>query len=165
MTKKNDNAAVLDKRLGSGCVNAGMKSHKYPVPRLNNEFVEFPDAEPDTSTMPITHLDMDPTEVCNLRCSYCFKGKLTDRKMSLETAKQSVKFLVKHSGYIREVGIALLGGEPLLAFDLLKRWVPWTHRYCEQRDKKLRINVTTNGTVFNQEHTQYFHQVIEIPRR
>lgn len=123
----------------------------YKAYVLENEPIAFPDAEPDTSQMAITAIDMDPTERCNLRCSYCFKGKLPGRQMSLETAKQAVRFLVRSSGGATDLHISLMGGEPMLAFDLLKQWVPWAFNYCEQRDKKLRIGATTNGTVFDQE--------------
>jgi len=133
-----------------------LRPFKYRVPRLDEQVVEFPDAEPDISRMPITHLDLDTTEKCNLRCSYCFKGELSNKSLTLDTAKQAIRFLVKYSDRAREIGIGLLGGEPLLAFPLLKEWIPWTRRYCEQRDKKLKICVTTNGTVFGQTHREFF---------
>ena len=34
------------------------------------------------------------TEDCNLRCSYCYQGCKTHRKMSLETAKAAVDMLL-----------------------------------------------------------------------
>ena len=148
-SKVTQTSAFLDEQSPS-------KVFEYRIALLDNQAVRFGDAEPDISTMPITHLDLDPTEACNLRCSYCFKGKLRGRNMSLETAKQSVRFLVKYSGAIRNISVAMLGGEPLLAFPLMKKWVPWASRYCEQRGKKLNFQVTTNGTVFDQEHHDFF---------
>jgi uncharacterized protein len=78
--------------------------------------------------------------------------------MDIETAKQAVRFLVRSSGTYSEVGISLVGGEPMLAFDLLKEWVPWTTRYCIQRSKSVRIGITTNGTVFEKKHHDFFRK-------
>lgn len=127
----------------------------YKAYLLDNEPISFPDEEPDTSGMAITAIDMDPTEQCNLKCSYCFKGKLAGRRMSLETAKQAVRFLVRHSGQAKDLHVSLMGGEPMLSFDLLKQWVPWTFHYCEQRAKSVSIGATTNGTVFDQERHDF----------
>jgi uncharacterized protein len=135
------------------------KSHyTYKVPLLGNKAISFPDAEPNSEELPITHIDIDITEKCNLACSYCFKGKLSGKPMGLETAKQAVKFLVLHSADHSEIGISILGGEPMLAFDRLKEWIPWTRRYCVQRDKKVKIGITTNGTIFKKEHHDFFRK-------
>jgi len=156
MIEQNDTLASILSPLDVENPKQDSTIYEYNVPRLGNKKIRFPNEEPDVSEMIITHIDMDPTEVCNLRCSYCFKGKLAGKDMSLETAKQSVRFLVKYSGSCEDIGISLLGGEPLLAFSLLKKWVPWAHRYCEQRKKTLRITATTNGTIFDQEHHDFF---------
>jgi uncharacterized protein len=129
---------------------------EYPVHRLDNRKVSFPDEGPDPRAVPITSLDIDPTEACNLRCSYCFKGVLTGRRMSLETAKQTVRWLVRYSRDAKQVHIALMGGEPLLSFKMLQTWVPFAHNYCRQRGKKLSLGVTTNGTVFGAQHHRFF---------
>lgn len=132
--------------------------YTYKVPLLEDRPISFYDAEPDSEELPITHIDMDITERCNLACSYCFKGKLSGKPMDIETARQAVRFLVSNSGYNSEVGISLVGGEPMLAFDLLKEWVPWTTRYCFQRGKRVRIGITTNGTIFGKEHHDFFRK-------
>jgi len=132
--------------------------YTYKVPLLGNMPVSFRDAEPDSQELPIAHIDMDITERCNLACSYCFKGKLSGKPMGLETAKQAIKFLVWHSQNFKDLGLSLVGGEPLLAFDLLKEWLPWTRRYCEQRNKRLPICITTNGTLFTKEHHDFFRK-------
>ena len=132
------------------------KIYEYQIPLLDNKTVRFPDKEPDITKMLITHLDLDLTEVCNLSCSYCFKGKLRGQEMSLETVKQLTRFLVRYSGSAQDITIAMLGGEPLLAFPLLKEWTPWAKKYCRQRGKNLNLQVTTNGTVFQQKHHDFF---------
>jgi len=130
----------------------------YKVPLLGNRPISFPDAEPDSIQLPIAHIDMDITERCNLACTYCFKGKLSGKPMDIETARQAVKFLVRNSGHYSELGISLVGGEPLLAFELLKEWVPWTTRYCYQRGKPVKIGITTNGTIFEKKHHDFFRK-------
>ncbi len=136
------------------CADA-VDEHTYKAYLLDDEPISFPDDEPDISPMPITAIDMDPTERCNLRCSYCFKGKLPGREMSQDTAKQAVRFLVRYSAQARKLDISLMGGEPMLSLGLLKQWVPWAMNYCEQRGKKLTIGATTNGTVFDQERHDF----------
>jgi len=132
--------------------------YTYKLPLLGNRSISFSDVEPDLTEMPIAHIDMDITERCNLACSYCFKGKLAGKPMDIETAKQAVRFLVSNSGHYSEVSISLVGGEPLLAFDLLEEWVPWTKRYCIQRAKSISIGITTNGTVFEKKHHDFFRK-------
>lgn len=146
---------ICSKMKNPKCFQKKQGFYEYSNPRLENMVFRFPDEEPDTTRMLITHIDMDPTEVCNLRCSYCFKGKLTGKHMSLETAKQAVRFLVRNSGNVKDIGVSLMGGEPMLAFSLLKKWVPWAHRYCEQRGKAFRVTATTNGTVFDDERHDF----------
>lgn len=55
---------------------------------------------------------------CNLRCSYCYadEGKYHDcGRMSIETAKRAVDFLIEKSKE-EKIGICFFGGEPLLNY-------------------------------------------------
>jgi uncharacterized protein len=44
----------------------------------------------------------------------------------------------------------------MLAFDLLKKWMPYAHNYCWQRGKQLTVSITTNMTIFDEEHLEWF---------
>jgi uncharacterized protein len=48
-----------------------------------------------------------------------------------------------------------MGGEPLLALDLLKELLPWTHRKARAEGKDLRIDMTSNGTLLNEETARF----------
>ncbi len=119
--------------------------------------LEFPAESPPPGRMSLSALDADMTENCNLRCSYCFKGELAlRRKMTLETAQQMVRWIVAHSNGTNHLVISLLGGEPMMAFDLLKQWMPFAFNYCQQRGKNLQVGITTNLTLFTEEHLAFF---------
>ena len=67
--------------------------------------------------------------------------------MSLDTAKRSIDFFVKHSGDSKKVSIGLYGGEPLIEFELLKEIV----EYAESQfvGKEVGFSMTTNGTLLS----------------
>ena len=55
---------------------------------------------------------------CNLDCKYCYIHRKRNKDMSLDMAKTILKpFLLKKEGLLN---IAFLGGETLLAFDVIK---------------------------------------------
>lgn len=102
------------------------------------------------------------TDACNLQCSYCFeKGKLAGRKLSLRVGQQIIS---RHldSGRHSLVEIDFAGGEPLLAFDLIKDLVDFTH------SKKWKchhhFSLTTNGTLLDNCIREWFdeHSCIHI---
>lgn len=103
------------------------------------------DAFPSRGT-PITHIDMDLTVACNLRCVYCFKEKWTEH-MADEIAFDTMIWLLHASGDIKEVGVSLMGGEPLIRFKLIKKLVPFATRRAAQHGKKIHFSATTNGTL------------------
>lgn len=105
-------------------------------------------------------LTLQLTQDCNLRCSYCaYSGNYNQRdhnkkRMTLETAKRAIDFLLEHSKDQSNVNIAFYGGEPLLEKKLLKESV----KYAEERfdQKKISFSTTTNGTLLNDEIVEFF---------
>ena len=62
------------------------------------------------------------TEDCNLACKYCYMlGKNTKRRMSLETAKKIVDYVLTNPMDFYEDSVAwdFIGGEPLLEMELI----------------------------------------------
>jgi uncharacterized protein len=100
------------------------------------------------------------TQECNMRCNYCtYSGNYENRghnrkKMTLDTAKKGIDFLLEHSRDRQTVNIGFYGGEPLLEKALLKECV----EYAESRfaQKKLTFTITTNGTLLDDEIVEYF---------
>lgn len=80
------------------------------------------------------------TNVCNLSCNFCPK---TSRKYGFMEEESFEKIIKKIKGYTEHVYFHLMG-EPLLNKNL-KRFF----EICEEN--KIRVNVTTNGTLVNQE--------------
>lgn len=103
------------------------------------------------------------TENCQLRCKYCYiVHKNTLGKMSLETGKQVVDFILTHREQFTEDSIIwdFIGGEPLMEIQLIDQLCdyikyrmyelnhPWFNAY--------RINLTTNGILYNHPRVQRF---------
>ncbi len=70
---------------------------------------------------------LELTQQCNLRCRYCvfgggFPGRRTHRSatMSPELIRAAVAGALVHGDALEEIALGFYGGEPLLAFDLLK---------------------------------------------
>jgi uncharacterized protein len=60
------------------------------------------------------------THECNLACVYCYEKVKSRRRISLETAKEAISKAFSRCSDGEELEISFHGGEPLLAFDLLR---------------------------------------------
>jgi len=65
------------------------------------------------------------SEDCNCRCDYCFVHGKRPRRMSEEVVKATVDFLLLKSRHLARPEILFFGGEPLLAFDLMRLTVDY----------------------------------------
>jgi uncharacterized protein len=110
-------------------------------------------------------LILQVTQSCNLICSYCPYAAKTNnvlqrdhsnRSMNWEIAKKSIDFFAEHSKFNQEVNISFYGGEPLIAFELIKKCVA----YCKKLflGKHCIFNMTTNGTLFTDEMIAYLSE-------
>lgn len=107
--------------------------------------------------MAITHLDIDLTVACNLACTYCFKDKWKQH-MELKTAIDAVIWLIHASGNAKDISLVFIGGEPLLRFDTIKRLVPFAVRRARQHHKRLKMSITTNGTLVSEDILSFFRK-------
>ena len=85
------------------------------------------------------------TDSFNLSCSYCYQGNRQKRYMPYECAERIIEDeLMADDGY-EEAIISFFGGEPFMAFDLIKK----CYDFVWDRDwpKKRICFVTTNGTL------------------
>ena len=108
----------------------------------------------------VKQLTLQVTQQCNLRCHYCaYSGLYTmnrthcGKRMDFETARKAIDFLFAHSLEQTEVVIGFYGGEPLLEFELIRQCVAYVHDINE--GKKVRFNMTTNGTLLKGEIAQF----------
>jgi sulfatase maturation enzyme AslB (radical SAM superfamily) len=86
------------------------------------------------------------TNRCNLRCAYCYQERHGDAEMSEEVARRAVALLLASSR--PRVTLAFNGGEPLLAFRLLRRVVRLVERWPTPRPR-VEYRISTNGTLLD----------------
>jgi His-Xaa-Ser system radical SAM maturase HxsB len=83
---------------------------------------------------------------CDHSCHYCQVSRQTMDKntydMGLDTAEKSVEMMMKSPA--QHLTLELQGGEPLLAFDVIRHIVPLAKRRATGLGKALDIVVTTN---------------------
>jgi uncharacterized protein len=84
------------------------------------------DSLPATTTIPT--IDLDITNGCNLKCSYCFKNLDEPDNMSVETAKDAFEWLVRAAGPSDTVRVNFMGGEPMLRYKAMREIVSWGRR-------------------------------------
>ena len=101
---------------------------------------------------PITSAMLVLTHACNLRCRYCFVHKEPET-MTLNTAKDSVHFLVKNTKGVVVPSINFFGGEPMLCWDSII--VPLVKFIREELKVPFKLSMTTNGTLLNPERIDF----------
>ena len=87
------------------------------------------------------------TESCNLNCTYCYENNKSNKFISLEIAKQIVDKEIKDRKDYEGIEFDLFGGEPFLAFDIIKELSEYIINECNRNDFPFIIFLTTNGTL------------------
>jgi len=117
--------------------------------------------EPLEKEHPVAGMDLFVAQTCNLSCVYCYgqDGTYGDRGlMSEKTALQAIDWLIEASGPVKSLRINFFGGEPLLNFSLIKTVVPYALARAEKAGKKALFQITTNGTLLDDEIIRFFQQ-------
>ena len=93
-------------------------------------------------------LILEITEDCNLRCTYCvfdekhiFERNHSKKEMPLELGFDAIKDFYARTNQ-EEGYVVFYGGEPLLAFDSIKKIVNYANQISNHR---LKFSLTTNG--------------------
>lgn len=102
-------------------------------------------------------LTLQVTQSCNLRCKYCIyseNSNFSQRShaanfMSFDVAKKAIDYYHLHSIDNKRAVIGFYGGEPLLAFPLIKKVVLYAEEIME--GKELSFDITTNATLLSDE--------------
>lgn len=105
----------------------------------------------------VTIMYIIPTNICNLKCKYCFIGKLNDKqvKMNKKIAISAIDKFNSHLESINETGtVFFYGAEPLLNFDLIKYIVKYT------KEKKYKINyaMVSNGILLTEQIADFIKE-------
>lgn len=94
-------------------------------------------------------------EDCNCRCDYCFVNGKRPVRMSEDIVKATVDFLLMKSRDYATPELLFLGGEPLLAFDLMQLAVDYGKWQAKRRRKTIKYSMTTNGTLLDEEKLRF----------
>lgn len=159
----NDNMAYDDLSDSSHRLLHNLSKRGYlksnPIKKIEHPFTNELEYQLDTNIAQIT---LQVTQSCNLACEYCpYASKITsknarshsNKKMTWETAKKALDFYAKHSSNKKRAIIAFYGGEPMLAFDLIKKCVQYSDVLF--KNKEIEYRFTTNGTIMTEEEIQF----------
>ncbi len=120
--------------------------------------------ECSTEPSPLRAVCLNISHDCSLRCGYCFaeNGSFGGERclMSEETAHRAVDFLIENSGDSDALEIYFFGGEPLMNFDVLRSTVSYARAAAEKAGKSIEFSLTTNGTLLDDEKTEYINREI-----
>lgn len=92
------------------------------------------------------------THDCNLGCGYCYAGAKFRRAMDADIAERSLDLAFAEKP--RDIEVSFFGGEPLLEWDLLVRSAESARDRSERCGTKLKMSVTTNGTLLTDERVR-----------
>lgn len=95
-------------------------------------------------------LTLFPTDQCNLKCVYCYAAEVRThrRTMDWETATSAVEYYLDYLKRKKRTVFDMEfhgGGEPFLAWDLMRSIVEYTQKRCDQESIDLKMCASTNG--------------------
>jgi len=106
----------------------------------------------------VINLVVNVSHNCNLRCKYCFAatGNYNGARdlMTKETADKTLEWFLNQAKESKVLNINLFGGEPLTNIPLVKYIVGICKKMEKEYEKKIYINISTNGTILNDELLQ-----------
>jgi len=100
---------------------------------------------------PISSIDVQFTEACNLRCDYCFVYEKRPNRFNAEMGKRALDFLVMNSGPNNRLLYTFFGGEPLLEFDSMYEVLKYSDEVANTTRKIVSFNATTNGVLLTED--------------
>jgi uncharacterized protein len=102
------------------------------------------------------------TTRCNLACSYCMYGSSYPQSrvpfgitMTWETAANALSFLHRHSEEADRIKLLFFGGEPLLAFSLMRRCMDYWREISGSKANRTDLVLITNGTLLRGDRLDY----------
>ncbi len=110
----------------------------------------------------IKFMSLHVAHECPLYCEYCYGGggeyDTPCTRMSSETMKQAVDYLFQYCTDDENVHINFFGGEPLLAFELIKECVSYSEEKAKEHGKKMDYSVSTSALILNDEIIDFISQ-------
>lgn len=91
------------------------------------------------------HVTLVLTHRCNIACSYCYEHCKDAASMTLELAKRLLSAELNAENGFDSIEVDLFGGEPFMAFDVMRSIVSFLRNGTFKKDWSL--STITNGTV------------------
>lgn len=91
-----------------------------------------------------------PTEKCNFRCVYCYED-FVKGSMPRELRSGLIAFAAGQTASLDSLAIDWFGGEPLVAFDVIRDVLPPIAAACTANACTLHGHITTNGYLLTSE--------------
>lgn len=99
---------------------------------------------------------------CNLRCEYCFASTgdygVGRKRMSLETGKKAIDFLIEKSLDRKNLELDFFGGEPLMNWEVVKEIVLYAREREKECGKNFRFTITTNGLLLSDDKIDFINK-------
>lgn len=118
-------------------------------------------------------LTIAPTLGCNFRCVYCYEKEHDDiHFMREDVQKDLLRLIEEKCKKLDLLSVAWYGGEPLLAFDLVKSLSKKFIEICDKYGVQYQANIITNGYLLNKEivkelediHVKHIQVTIDGPK-
>jgi len=104
-------------------------------------------------------LSINVSQLCNLRCSYCFAGDgtfgSTKGLIDVKKAKWQVENAIKRLAQGERFEIRFFGGEPLLHPEAIYQLVEVAEKASSEQGVTVQFEIVTNGTLVTSEIAQY----------
>ena len=88
---------------------------------------------------------------CNLRCSYCYTGAKFSSPMPVQIGMVAIDSAFASLSSGGQLDLSFFGGEPLLESIQILDWMAYGREQAHATNKKVRFNLTTNGTIASRE--------------
>ena len=99
------------------------------------------------------------TNSCNIDCVYCYEHFKNAHYMQLDKMIEIAETELNADNEFERIGFNIMGGEPFLAFENIKRF---TEYLCSKKwAKDWYISLSTNGTLVHGEIQEYMLQYID----
>ena len=127
-----------------------LKMGRYIIPIKDNE-LSILKLRNLVSRFSMSHLELEiiPTLLCNFACVYCYETRKT-KIMSKETQHHLVKWISKEITHLDSFHVSWFGGEPLIAFDVMRNLSRQFIDLCSANNTKYTASMPTNGSLLDE---------------
>ncbi|MGV3101937.1 radical SAM peptide maturase, CXXX-repeat target family [Clostridium perfringens] len=130
---------------------------------MNNKGIKMGSLPQQWGGDSVKNITLSITEDCNLACKYCYMtGKNSKNKMTLETAKRVVDYVLENTEMFNEEAVIwdFIGGEPFLEIDLIDKVSDYIKEKMYILNHKwfnnYMFNFSTNGLLYSSPKVQNY---------